>query len=67
MKIERERDALTGKFSSFFGLKLTKVRHGESCNIKLQIDFPGGKIVAPRVQVNPRDILIDAEDLDSVL
>lgn len=48
IRIERERDDSTGEYSNYFGIRLTKIRHGRPTKIDCIIEFPGGKIRKPK-------------------
>jgi replicative DNA helicase len=45
MRIMREKDEETGEWGEFFGLNITKVRHGVGKNLSFKIEFPGGRII----------------------
>lgn len=47
IKIERQKDEVTNKWSDFFGIDIVKLRHGMPANIGCSIKFPGGRIESP--------------------
>lgn len=48
IRIERDRDDKTGEYSDYFGIRLTKIRHGRPTKVDAILDFPGGRIRKPK-------------------